>query len=94
MTNNTFLQVDKSILGKGLTPIEILILAQVMEFNRTTGDCFISDSRLATQFGVSESTITRALGSLENKKYIIRDTKNVKGGKTRHILLPSSQNDG
>lgn len=91
--SNTFLQVDKSILNKGLSPIEILILAQVMEFHRTTGDCFISDDRLASQFGVSDRTISRALDSLENQKYIIRDTKNVKGGRTRHILLANSQND-
>ncbi len=69
----------------GLNPVQILILAQIMEFETNTGDCFISDKQLAEQFGVSESTIKRELKKLEEQGYIFRNTKNVKSGKERHI---------
>ena len=62
-----------------------------MEFNTNTGDCFISDSTLASNLGVSESTITRALKSLESKGFIIRFTKNIKGGKERHIVVDENK---
>ena len=56
-----------------------------MEFNRTTGDFFMSDDKMAQLFGVSSKTISRALKVLEDKKLIIRETKNVHNGKERHI---------
>lgn len=80
-----FLQVNKDLFNKGLNPIELLVISQIMEFNRTTGDCFISDKQLAEQFGVSDKTISRALSHLEELGYILRETKNIKGGKERHI---------
>ncbi len=84
---NYFLKVDKDLFKLGLNPTEILILAQVMEFNTNTGDCFISDKVLAENFGVSDKTISRTIKSLEEKGFIVRDTKNVKGGKERHIRV-------
>lgn len=85
---NTFLKVNKDLFNLGLSPIEILILSQIMEFNTNTGDCFISDKTLAEQFGVSEKTISRTLNSLEKEKgFIIRSTKNVKGGRERHMSV-------
>ncbi len=86
---NVFLKVSKDLFSKGLNPTEILILAQVMEFQTNTGDCFISDQQLAQQFGVSESTISRELKKLESNGYIVRETKNTKSGKERHIRLAS-----
>ena len=80
-----FLQVNKDYFELGLNPTEILLLAQIEEFNRTTGDFFMSDCALASKFGVSEKTISRALKSLEDKGLIIRETKNVQSGKERHI---------
>ena len=80
-----FLRVNKDLFTMGLNPVEILILAQVMEFQTNTGDCFISDKQLAEQFGVSESTISRELKKLEGMGLIARETKNIKGGKERHI---------
>lgn len=82
-----FMKVDKGLFGTGLTPIEILLVSQVQEFQTNTGDCFISDKVLAENFGVSESTITRSLKALEAKGYITRTTKNVKGGKERHLKV-------
>lgn len=82
-----FLKVDKELFKLGLNPTQILILAQVIEFNTNTGDCFISNEQLASMFGVSVSTIKRELDKLEALGYITRETKNVKGGKERHIRL-------
>ena len=86
---NTFLKVDKNLFGKGLNPTELLIYSQIAEYNRNTGDCFISDKAMAEMFGVSESTISRAVKALENKGLIRRETKNVKGGKERHMYITS-----
>ena len=85
---NLFLKVNKDFFKLGLSPIEILILSQIMEFDTNTGTCFISDKVLAEQFGVSEKTISRTLNSLEKEKgFIIRTTKNVKGGRERHMSV-------
>ena len=82
---NSFLQIDKDLFKLGLNPTEILVLAQILEYDRTTGNCFISNEALAKQFGVSESTINRTIKALETKELIIKTTKNVKGGKERHM---------
>ena len=84
---NLFLKINKDLFKLKLNPTEILVLAQVMEFNTNTNDCFISNKVLSEQFGVSESTIKRALDNLSNRGFIARDTKNVKGGKVRHMLV-------
>lgn len=86
-----FLQVDKDLLGLGLKPLEILVLAQIMEFVRNTGDCFMSDDKFAELFGVTERTIGNTMGALEEKGWIIRETKNKKGGKNRHIKLSTEK---
>ena len=82
---NIFLKINKDLFKLNLNPTEILILAQVMEYNTNTGSCFISDSTLAEQFGVSEKTISRTIKALEDRGFITRDTKNAKGGKVRYM---------
>lgn len=84
---NTFLKINKDLFKLKLEPVEILILAQVIEYNTNTGDCFISNETLAEQFGTSTSTIDRKIKSLESRGYISRETKNVKGGKVRHMKV-------
>ena len=83
---NLFLKVNKDLFKLGLNPTEILILAQILEFQTNTNDCFISDKALAENFGVSESTIKREIKKLEELGYITRETKNIKGGKERHMV--------
>lgn len=82
-----FLAVNKDFFKLKLNPIEILILSQIAEFERNTGDCFISDETLAESFGVSKSTISREIKVLEGKGFIKRETKNIKGGKERHMKV-------
>lgn len=84
---NVFLKVNKDLFKLGLNPIEILILAQVMEFNTNTGDCFKSDKALAEDFGVSDKTISRAVNNLVDKGFVSKTTKNVQRGKERHITV-------
>lgn len=85
---NKFMKVNKDLFLLKLTPIDLLIIAQVMEFNTNTGDCFISDKALANQFGVSESTVKRSIKKLEEELgFIKRETTNVKGGKERHMKV-------
>lgn len=88
---NYFLKVDKDLFKLGLNPTEILLLAQIIEFNTNTGDCFMSNQKLAEQFGVSEKTISRAVANLESKGLIRRDTKNVQKGKERHMTADMSK---
>lgn len=90
---NLFLKVNKDLFSLGLTPIEILILAQIMEFNTNTGDCFISNQTLAAQFGVSEKTISRSVANLEGKGFITRNTENVQKGKERHMTADLAKID-
>lgn len=84
---NEFLKVEKSLFGKGLSPIELLVYSQIAEFVRNTGDCFISNAAMASAFGVSEKTVARALDSLEERGLIERHTKASQRGKERHITL-------
>lgn len=58
-----------------------------MEFQTNTGDCFMSNEQFASNFGVSASTIKRAIDNLEIKGFIARDTKNIKGGRIRHMTI-------
>lgn len=85
--SKSFLMVDKDLFKLGLNPTELLVYSQIAEFNRTTGDCFISDKAMADKFGVSDKTISRALTALESRGLIKRTTKNVQKGKERHITV-------
>lgn len=83
--SKVFLKVDKDLFGSGLSPIEILVYSQIVEFNTNTGDCFISDEKLAEQFGVSLSTVSRAIKRLVELEYITKETRNVHNGRERHL---------
>lgn len=82
-----FLKINKALFKQGLNPTQILIVAQVMEFERTTGDCFISNDKLAEDFGVSVSTIKRDIAKLEEMDILVRNTKSVQKGKERHMSI-------
>lgn len=71
---NLFLKINKDLFALDLEPIQILIVAQVMEFQANKCDCFMSNEALAKNFGVGESTIKRALNKLEEKNFITRST--------------------
>ena len=83
---NVFLKVNKDLFKLGLNPTEVLLLAQIIEFNTTTGSFFMSDKALAELLNISDKTVSRALASVEEKGFITRETKNIKGGKSRTIV--------
>ena len=99
--SNVFLRVDKDWLGIGFSPIELLIVSQILEYQTKDNQCFISDETMATNFGVSSSTIARAVKGLETKGLLNRDTKNTNKGRLRYLTinidklnaLHNSQND-
>lgn len=65
-----YLAVNKKYFGSGLKPIEILIIAQIEEFERNEKTCYITDKQLAYFFGVGTATINRALRKLNDNKII------------------------
>lgn len=88
-----FLKIDKDLFKLKLNPTEILVLAQVMEFDRNAV-CYMTDAQFAENFGVSAKTISRALDSLETKGLIVRETKTVASKRVRTISPTSNgQND-
>lgn len=86
MTNN-FLAIDKNWFKHKLKPLDLLLLAQVAEFERNTGEFFMSNITLAEQFGVSPNTIQNRIDFLTKEQYLIRDTKTTNSGKERYLKV-------
>lgn len=82
---NKFLMVNKDLFKLGLNPLEILLVSQVMEFQRTTNEFYMTDAQMADTFGVSAKTISRALDKLESLEIITRTTKTVSSKRVRTI---------
>ena len=83
MQGEYFMQVNKKLFGMGLTPIEILVLAQIMELQDRGNGCYMTDEQFAENFGVSAKTISRSLKKLEElglaKRHThFEDKKNVR----------------
>lgn len=84
---NPFLKVDKSLFSLGLDAFEILIVAQILEYQSKGMECYITNETFAEWYGTSVSTIKRRIDNLEAKKIIKRDTKNIQKGKERHLTV-------
>lgn len=89
---NGFLIIDKDYFGTGLKPIEILVLAQIKEYDRNNSECYMTNKQLADMFGVTEKTIARTISKLEQDGIIERSTStqgnNGKASKIRtlHVI--------
>ena len=79
-----FLKLNKDLWKLKLNANKQQILSYIMEFDKNTGDCFISDETFSMYLNTSKSTVSREIKALEQMGYLIRNTKNVKGGKERH----------
>ena len=87
-----FLAINNDFFKLGLNPTQLLLLAKIDELVRNCGDCYMSDKAFADTVGVSESTIKREMKKLDEEfSYITRETKNIKGGKERHIKINYNQ---
>lgn len=85
--SNVFLKVDKDLFKKGLNPTQIIIVAQIEEYMRNTGDCHVTDAQFAEMLGVSTSTISREVKKLCEMGIIQKETKNIQHGKVRNLFL-------
>lgn len=85
--SNLFLKVDKDLFKIGLSPIEILIVAQVLDFQLKKMDCYISNESFAKDFSMSEKTVGRAIKSLEDKGILSRQSTNTRNGKLRYMTI-------
>lgn len=71
---NLYLQVNKDFFKLGLNPTEMIILAQVMEYGRTTGICYMTNAQFAEMLSISERTVSRTINDLLAAGFI--DVKN------------------
>ena len=76
---NTFLAANKEYLSIGLKSIDILILAQIEEFQRNECECYVTNKQFSEMFGESEDKIKRSLAKLEKMNIIKRNTAFIEG---------------
>lgn len=86
---NKFLAINKKYFNREFKSIELLIIAQIEEFERNNCECYITNEQLSDMFGESISTIKRALSNLETKGIIKRKTSTVSnnGQKSKQRIL-------
>nr|DAK86951.1 MAG TPA: transcriptional regulatory protein [Caudoviricetes sp.] len=87
--DNNFLTVNKDYLNYNLKSIDILIIAQIEEFERNKLSCYITNQQFANMFGESERTINRVIKKLEELNIIKKQTIYIKGsgrGNRQRIL--------
>ena len=89
--SDKFLRIFKDWFLLGLSPIEVMVMAQIAEYNINNRECYETDAQFAKDFNVSESTITRAMKSLESKGFIKRHTTTTQAGKKRTIVYNQEQ---
>jgi DNA-binding Lrp family transcriptional regulator len=76
--SNNFLKVNKEWLSNTeFSLLEKLIVAQINEYERETGLCYMTDKQFAVAFGVSTQQVTRAMKKLADNNIIQRNTKTV-----------------
>lgn len=89
--DNNFLAINKDYLNYDLKSIDILIIAQIEEFDRNKNFCHLSNQQFAEMFGESKSTVKRTIDKLEKLNIIERQTtfikNNGRGNKQRILSL-------
>ena len=90
---NKFLAINKKYFNREFKSIELLIIAQIEEFERNNCECYITNEQLSDMLGESISTIKRALSNLETKGIIKRKTSTVSnnGQKSKQRILSISK---
>ena len=76
---NKFLAVNKDYFGLGLKSLDLLIIAQVDEFQRNKCPCYVTNDQFSAMFGESVATIMRSLVKLERLHILTRTTNYVEG---------------
>ena len=99
MENRTmkFLKVDKKYFNNKLKPLEILIVAQVEEFNQNGRKCYLTNQQFAEMFSVGTATVARTIDSLVNSGYLIRNTQvitdNGQASRMRYLSVANFKQD-
>jgi DNA-binding Lrp family transcriptional regulator len=94
--DNKFLAINKKYFDIGLRSVDILIIAQIEEFQRNNCECYITNKQFSEFLGESEDTIKRSLNKLEKMKIIKRKTTFIEGnGKAnrRRILIVNNKEE-
>lgn len=76
---NKFLQIDYRLFELGLSPTEVLILAYIKSYNDNGKTFYASNKFIATQLGLTEKAVSRAIKTISNFKAVT-----IKGGKGRN----------
>jgi DNA-binding Lrp family transcriptional regulator len=79
MIEHKFLAVSKQYLDIGLKSIDIMIIAQIEEFERNNCQCYMTNKQFADILGESESTVKRSIQKLDKLNIIKRRTIVVDG---------------
>lgn len=82
-----FLKVYKSLKEFKLTPTELLIYCQIVEYIKNTGTCYMTDAQFAEEYNISAKTVSRTLQVLEDKKLISRYTITQASKRVRLLTL-------
>lgn len=91
-----FFTMPSSIFGKGITPSEFAVLSNLkMRADRDTGNCFPKVKTIASDCGISPSTVRRCISSLERKGYVrktaayktVSDEKRVQTSNYYHVFI-------
>ena len=88
MEKELFLKVSKNRYfdDKNLSPLDMLVLSQIEEFERNKKSCFMASKTFASNFNVSEETINRSIKKLVGMQYINSTSHNEhKDGKIQTI---------
>lgn len=87
MKENSFLMVDYEDIKKGLSPLDILIVSKVKEYERNGKKCYISNNDFCTMFNIkSKKTITNRIDELVKNGHLSRTYEEINGNKARCLF--------
>lgn len=74
-----YMWVNRSYLGIGLEPLDILMLAKIEEDNVNGRACCLTNNEFADMFNETTYAIKKSLSNLENKGMILKRLYYAKG---------------
>lgn len=79
-------------MGKSLSVTESALLSLIKSLSKKRGYCFASNKAICDTLNISDRTLYRMLEKLEQRGFIMRETRSIGIGKERKIILSSSAN--
>lgn len=87
-----FININVAFMAKSLSVTESALLSLIKSLSKKRGYCFASNKAICDTLNVSDRTLYRMLEKLEEKGFIMRETRSIGIGKERKIILSSSAN--